>query len=55
MGTLVLKLNKVHLFAHKPVHINVSGSAAPKLAFMPASRYNCDVNLPYVNVCAKSH
>ena len=55
MGALVLKLNKVPLFARKPVHINVSGSAAPKLAFVPASRYNCDVALSYVNVCAKFH
>ena len=42
MGFYVLKLNKLHLFARKPVNVNVSGSAAPKLALMPASSYkNC--------------
>ena len=39
----VLKLNKVTVFARKPVNINVSGSASPKLALVPASCYNCDV------------
>ena len=43
MGTHVLKLNKVPLFARKPVTINVSGTAAPKLALEPASSHNCDV------------
>ena len=36
--------NKVPLFARKPVNINVSSSAAPKLALVPANRYDCDVN-----------
>ena len=45
MGVYVLKLNKGLLFAKKPMNIsfNVSRSAAPKLALVPASRYNCDV------------
>ena len=55
MGTHVLKLNKVPLFPRRPVHINVSGSAVPKLALVPASRYNCDVKSSYINVCAKFH
>ena len=36
-------LNKMHLFARTPGNINVSRSAAPKLALVPASRYYCDV------------
>ena len=43
MGTFGLKLNKVSLLAQKSVNINVSRSAAPKLAIVPASLYNCDV------------
>ena len=43
MGTHDLKLNKGHLFAQKLANINVSGSAAPKLDLVPASRYNGDV------------
>ena len=43
MGTHVLKLNKVPVFARKPVNINVSGSASPKLALVPASRSKCYV------------
>ena len=49
------KLNKVPLFALKSVNINVSLSAAPKLALVPASRYYCNVNWSYHNVCAKCH
>ena len=37
------------------MNINVSRSAAPKLALVPACRYNCDVRWSYVNVCAKFH
>ena len=51
----VFKLNKVLVFAPKPVNINVSSSAAAKLALVSASRYNCDVKYSYVNVCAKLH
>ena len=35
--------------------INTSMSAAPKVAVVPATRYYCDVNWPYHNVCAKFH
>ena len=44
MGADDFKLNKVPLFALKSVNINVSLSAAPKLALVPASCYMCDVN-----------
>ena len=37
------KLKKVLLFARKPVNINVLRSATPKLALVPANRYNCDI------------
>ena len=47
------KLNKVPLFSQKTVNINVSISAAPKLALVPAGRYYCDINWSYHNVCAK--
>ena len=43
MGANVLKLNKGLLFAQKLVNINISMSAAPKLAFVTASGYNYDV------------
>ena len=55
MGTHDFKLNKVTFYALKSVNINVSRSAVPKLALVPASRYNCDVNGSYHNVCAKFH
>ena len=40
METHVLKLNDRHPFTLKPVNINVSGSAAPELALVPASLIN---------------
>ena len=46
------KLNKVPLFSRKSVNINISLSAAQKLAIVPAGRYYCDVNWSYHNVCA---
>ena len=49
------KLSKVPLFARKSVNTNILLSAAPKLALVPASRYNCDVNWSYLNVCATFH
>ena len=49
------KLNKVSLCSKKSLNINVSLSAAPKLALVPASRYYCDVNWSYHNICAKFH
>ena len=48
-------LNKLSLFSRKSVNINVSLSAAPKLALVPASRYYCYANWSYHNVCAKFH
>ena len=50
-----LKNNKVPLFGPKSGKINTSMSATPKLALMPASRYYCDVNWSFHNVCAKFH
>ena len=55
MGDHDFKLIKVPLFSRKSVNINVSLSAAPKLALVPASRYYCDVNWSNHNVCAKFH
>ena len=55
MGAHDFKYNKVPLFARKPGNINALMSAAPKPALVPASRYNCDVNWQYHNVCAKFH
>ena len=55
MGAHDFKLNKVPRFARKPVNINVMRPAAQKLALrlVLASRYYCDENLSYFNVCAK--
>ena len=47
------KYNKVPIFDRKTGNINTSMFAAPKLALVPASRYYCDVNCSYHNVCAK--
>ena len=55
MGDHDFKLNKVPFPALKSVNINVSRSAAPELALVPASRYNCDVKESKLNVCAKFH
>ena len=55
MGANDFKLNKVPFFSRKTVNINVSLSVAPKLALVPASRYYCDVNWSYHNVCTKFH
>ena len=55
MGAHDFKLIKVPLFSRKSVNINVSLSAAPKQALVPASRYYCDVNWSNHNVCAKFH
>ena len=55
MGAHDFKLNKVPFSALKSVNINVSRHVAPKLALVPASRYYCDVNWSYQNVCAKFH
>ena len=55
MGAHDFKLIKVPLFSRKFVNFNVSLAAAAKLALVPASRYYCDVNWSYHNVCAKFH
>ena len=55
MGANDFKYNNLPLFARKIGNINNSMSAAPKLALVPTSRYYCDVNWPYHNVCAKFH
>ena len=55
MGTHDFKYNNVPLFARKPGDINISMSAAPKLALLLASRYYRDVTWSYHNVCAKFH
>ena len=54
-GAHDFKYNKVPLLARKTGNINTSMSAASKLALVPASRYYCDVNWPYNDVCAKFH
>ena len=43
MGSHDFKLKKVHLFAQRPVNINVLRSAAPKIALVSGSRYNCHI------------
>ena len=55
MGDHDFKLNKVPFPALKSVNINVSRSAIPTLALVPAIRYNCDVKESNLNVCAKFH
>ena len=55
MGAHDFKLYRVPFFAQKPMNFNVSRSADPKLALVPASCYNCDVKASNLNVCAKFH
>ena len=55
MGAHDFENNKVLHFGPKTGKINTSISAAPKLALVPASRYYCDVNWSYCNVCSKFH
>ena len=43
MGAHDFKLKKVPFPTLRKVNINVSRSAAPELALVPVSRYNCDV------------
>ena len=49
IGAHDFKLN----FALKPLNINVSRSAAPKQAVVPASLYNSNVKYSYLNVFLK--
>ena len=53
MGAHDFKLYNVPCFARKRVNFNVSRSAAPKLALVPASCYMCDVKQPNLKVYAK--
>ena len=55
MGAHDLKFKKVPFPTLKIVNINVSRSAAPKLALVPASCYMCDVMQSNLKVCAKFH
>ena len=55
MGAHDFKLYNVPFLARKPVNFNVSRSAAPKLALLPASCYMCDVKQSNLKVCAKFH
>ena len=55
MGAHDFKLYNVPFFARIPVNFNVSKSAAPKLALVPASRYNCDVKQSNLIPYAKFH
>ena len=44
MGAHDFKLNKVPFFSSKTCDYHFLRPAAPKPAFVPASRYYCDVN-----------
>ena len=50
-----LKLYNVPFLARKPVNFNVSRSAAPELALVPANCCMCDVKQSHLKVCAKFH
>ena len=43
MGAHDFKLKKVYPFAVRLVNINVLRSAAPKIALVSASRYDCHI------------
>ena len=55
MGAHDFKLKKGAFSYSLKVNINVSRSAAPELALVPASQYNSDVKSSNRNVCAKFH
>ena len=55
MGTHDFKLYNVLFVARKPVNFNVSRSAAPKLALVPASWYMCDVKQSRLKFFAMFH
>ena len=55
MGAHDFKLKKVPFPTLKKRNINVSLSAAPELALVPASCYMCDVKKSKLKVCAKFH
>ena len=54
-GAHDFKLYNMPFLARKPVNFNVSRSAAPKLALVPASCYIFDVKLSNLKVYAKFH
>ena len=53
IGDNDFKYNNVPFYAKKSGNINTSMFAAPKLALVLSSRYYCDVNRSYHNVCAR--
>ena len=55
MGAHDFKLYNVPFFARKLVNFNVSRSAAPKMALVPASCYKCDVKHANLYICVKFH
>ena len=55
MGTNDFNYKRVPFLARKTGNINTLMFSAPKLALVPASRYNCDVTWSCHNVCAKFH
>ena len=55
MGTHDFKYNKVPFVCSKNREYQYFDVCCPKLALVPASRYNCDVTYSYHNVCAKFH
>ena len=52
---MTLKITRCLFLLEKTGNIKTSMFAAPKLALVPASRYNCDVTYSYHNICAKFH
>ena len=55
MGPMTSNFTMCLFFARKQVNFNVSTSAAPKLALVPASCYKCDVKQSNFKDCAKFH
>ena len=55
IGAHDFKLYNVPFLAQKPVNFNVSRSAAPELALVPASCYMCGVKHSKRKVCVKFH
>ena len=51
-GAHDFKPNRVPLFRSKTCEYQCFEAVFPKLALVPANRYNCDVNESNFNVCA---
>ena len=51
---MTLNITWCLFLVEKTEKINTSMSSAPKQALGPASRYYCDVNWSYLNVCVLS-